>query len=75
MVYNLDKASKNVFKNNVVCMILIRNVITLLRIFILLGPHRQNLSVSETESVGTILHNITFPMSTYLQNSDQILEF
>ena len=33
-------------------MILIRNVITLLRIFLLLGPHRQNLSVSGTESVG-----------------------
>ena len=57
VVYNLDEDSKNVFKNNVVCMILIRNVITLLRIFILLGPHRQNLSVSGTESVGTILHN------------------
>ena len=38
-------------------MILIRNVINLLRIFILLGPHRQNFSVSGTESVGTILHN------------------
>ena len=43
VVYNLDEDSKNVFKNYVVCMILIRNVITLLRIFILLGPHRQKL--------------------------------
>ena len=56
VVYNLDKVSKNVFKK-IVCMLLIRNVITLLRIFILLGPHRQNWSVSGTESVGTILHN------------------
>ena len=40
------------FKNNVVCMILKRNVITLLRIFILCS-----LSVSGTESVGTILHD------------------
>ena len=55
VVYNLDEDPKNVFKNNVVCMILIRNVIILLRIFILLGPHRQNLSLSGTESVGPYL--------------------
>ena len=54
------KTQKIFFKHNVVCMILIRNVITSLRIFILLGPHRQNLSVSGTESVGTILHNTQY---------------
>ena len=62
VVYNLDEDSKNVFKNNVVCMILIRNVVALLRISILLGPHRQKLPVSGTESVGTILHNTSIPL-------------
>ena len=41
VVYNLDEDSKNVFKK-IVCMLLIRNVITLLLIFILVGPQRLN---------------------------------
>ena len=41
MWYTLDEYSKNVFKK-IVCMLLLINVITLLQIFILLGPHRLN---------------------------------